>query len=240
MSKKRIIIIEDERDMADLVAMRLRREGYTVDIVGDGREGLAKIRSDPPDLALVDIMLPGMSGTDIVMELRHDPATVAIPVVLMTAKGEESDVILGLRLGADDYISKPFSMAVLVARVAAVLRRGPALRDTNQGMLKIGPIRVDCERHTVEADGRPVALTVMEFRLLQALASARGRVLTRNQLIDRCMGPNAIVTDRTIDVHLTSLRKKLGPARTWVETVRGIGYRVAESEPSGTPVDENA
>jgi DNA-binding response OmpR family regulator len=240
MSRKRVIIVEDERDMADLVAMRLQREGYTVEIVGDGREGLDKIRSDPPDLALVDIMLPGMSGTDLVMELRHDPATVAVPVVLMTAKGEESDVILGLRLGADDYISKPFSMSVLVARVAAVLRRGPALRDSPQGLLKIGPIRIDCERHTVEADGRPVTLTVMEFRLLQSLAAARGRVLTRNQLIDRCMGPNAIVTDRTIDVHLTSLRKKLGPARTWIETVRGIGYRVSDADMPGTPADENA
>jgi two-component system phosphate regulon response regulator PhoB len=175
-------------------------------------------------------MLPGLSGTDVLMEVRRDTATSTMPVILMTAKGEESDIVIGLKLGADDYITKPFSLSVLVARVAAVLRRAAAaVQGAAPTVLTVGPICIDSERHAVDVDGQPVALTLTEFRLLLALAAARGRVLTRSQLIDRCMGTNAIVTDRTIDVHLTSLRKKLGDARDWIETVRGIGYRVAEA-----------
>jgi DNA-binding response OmpR family regulator len=238
MSKKRVLVVEDEPDMAELVALRLRKEGYAVDVVHDGQAALTAIRSAAPDLALVDIMLPGLSGTDLVMELRHDPATHNMPVVLMTAKGEEADIVMGLRLGADDYITKPFSLTVLVARVAAVLRRAAALEGGTPTVLKLGPIRIDSDRHAVEVGGQAITLTLTEFRLLQSLAAARGRVLTRNQLIDRCIGPNAIVTDRTIDVHLTSLRKKLGSAREWIETVRGIGYRVAEVDPQGAASDE--
>jgi len=221
------LIVEDERDMADLVATRLRREGYLVDVAHDGLDGLQRVRAQPPDLALVDIMLPKMSGTDLVMEVRQDPRTASVPVVLMTARGEESDVVVGLSLGADDYVTKPFSMAVLVARVAAVLRRSAVLRDTGKGPIQAGPIRLDPQRHLVEVHGRPVSLTRTEFRLLEALVVARGRALTRNQLIDQAMGLHAIVTDRTIDVHLTALRRKLGDARSCILTVRGIGYRLA-------------
>jgi two-component system phosphate regulon response regulator PhoB len=230
MPKKQVVIIEDEPDMADLVALRLRKENYLVDVAHDGEEGLKRIRAATPDLALVDIMLPGLSGTDVVMELRHDGATQSLPIVLMTAKSEESDIILGLRLGADDYITKPFSLSVLVARVAAVLRRAAAAGLENPpSLLTVGPIEIDLDRHAIQIEGRPAVLTLTEFRLLLALAAARGRVLTRNQLIDRCIGPDAVVSDRTVDVHMTSLRKKLGEARRWVETVRGIGYRVAET-----------
>jgi DNA-binding response OmpR family regulator len=229
MSKKRIVIVEDEKDMADLVARRLTREGYAVETASDGVAGLDKIRSRLPDLALVDIMLPRMSGLDLLSELRKEPRTANIPVVIMTAKGEESDVVLGLHLGADDYVVKPFSLSVLTARVAAVLRRAAA-GTLEKGVLKIGPISIDAERHLVKVDDEPVSLTLTEFRLLSALASARGRVLTRNQLIDHAMGVNTVVTDRTIDVHLTSLRKKLGEARDYVYTVRGIGYRLLSEE----------
>jgi len=230
MSRKRIVIIEDEKDVADLVSRRLAREGYGVDIAYDGQTGLEKVLARPPDLALVDLMLPRLPGTDVVREMRQDPRTAHVPIVIMTAKGDESDVVVGLTLGADDYVVKPFSLAVLVARVAAVLRRA-ALPPPEKGVLRAGPITIDTERHVVQVDDEAVTLTLTEFRLLVALASARGRVLTRNQLIDHAMGLNTVVTDRTIDVHMTALRKKLGKARTHLQTVRGVGYRlVAEDE----------
>jgi len=229
MSKKRIVIVEDEKDMADLVARRLTREGYVVDVAYDGLSGLDMIRTKSPDLAIVDIMLPAMSGTELLQQVRQESATANLPVIIMTAKGEESDVVVGLTLGADDYVVKPFSLSVLVARVTTVLRRA-ATGAPLKSMLTIGPIAIDMERHVVKVDGEPVALTLTEFRLLAALASAHGRVLTRNQLIDRAMGVNTVVTDRTIDVHLTSLRKKLGEARSYLQTVRGIGYRLLSEE----------
>ncbi len=227
MSKKRIIVVEDERDMADLVVQRLKREGYLAEAAYDGREGIEKVRSNPPDLAIIDIMLPKLSGTDLVTEMRQDPRTAAVPVIMMTAKGEDSDVVVGLQLGADDYVTKPFSMSVLVARVGAVLRRAAAPPEGGKGPLKCGPIVIDPDRHVAEVNGEPVSLTLTEFRLLVALVAARGRVLTRNQLIDQAMGINAIVTDRTIDVHLTALRRKIGDARSLIQTVRGVGYRAA-------------
>jgi len=231
MSKKRLIIVEDERDMADLVAARLKREGHRVDEAHDGQEALEKIRAKPPDLAIVDIMLPRLSGTDLVTEMRQDPRTASVPVIMMTAKGEESDIVVGLQLGADDYVTKPFSMSVLVARVGAVLRRAGAGGEAGKRPLRLGPIAVDPDRHLVEVDGKRVSLTRTEFRLLVALVAARGRVLTRSQLIDQAMGINAIVTDRTIDVHLTALRRKLGDARSWIQTIRGVGYRAATEDP---------
>ena len=229
MSRKRIVIIEDEKDVADLVARRLAREGYGVDVAHDGRTGLEKVLARPPDLALVDLMLPRLPGTDVVREMRQDPRTAHVPIVIMTAKSDESDVVVGLTLGADDYVVKPFSLAVLVARVAAVLRRA-SLPPPEKGVIRVGPITIDTERHVVQVDDEAVTLTLTEFRLLVALASARGRVLTRNQLIDHAMGVNTVVTDRTIDVHMTALRKKLGKARTHLQTVRGVGYRLAAED----------
>jgi two-component system phosphate regulon response regulator PhoB len=229
MSKKLIVIVEDDKDMADLVARRLTREDYAVETASDGPSGLDRIRSRLPDLALVDIMLPRMSGLDLLSNLRNELRTANIPVIIMTAKGEESDVVVGLTMGADDYVVKPFSLSVLVARMAAVLRRAAA-ETPSKGVLKIGPISIDTDRHIVTVEGEVVALTLTEFRVLVALVSARGRVLTRSQLIDRAMGVNTMVTDRTIDVHLTSLRKKLGEARDYVYTVRGIGYRLLSEE----------
>ena len=229
MSKKRIILVEDEPDMAELVALRLKREGYLVENAYDGAEALNMIRASPPDLVLLDIMLPKLSGTELLGELRHDPRTASVPVVMLTAKSEESDVVVGLHLGADDYVTKPFSMSVLLARVAAVLRRGrggPADKD----VVAVGPIHIDPERHLVQVDGENVSLTTTEFRLLLALAAARGRVLSRNQLMDQTLGVDAVVTDRTIDVHLTALRRKLGAARSYIQTVRGVGYKLSPDD----------
>jgi DNA-binding response OmpR family regulator len=233
MSRKKIIIVEDERDMADLVAMRLKREHFDVEVANDGAAGLDKIRCGPPDLVLLDIMLPGMSGLEVLREMRADPRTSTVPVIMLTARSEDVDVVVGLEFGADDYVTKPFSMSVLVARVTAVFRRveGPPV---GSGALRAGPLLIDQDRHRVAVDGRPVALTPTEFRLLVAIVAAKGRVLDRDQLIDQVLGMDAVVTDRTIDVHMAALRKKLGEAKSYIRTVRGVGYRLASEsdEPS--------
>jgi two-component system phosphate regulon response regulator PhoB len=229
MARKRIVIIEDEPDMAELVAMRLKREHYEPEVACDGIEGLDRVRCDPPDLVLLDIMLPGISGIEVLRELRSDPRTASVPVVMLTARTEDVDVVVGLELGADDYVTKPFSMSVLLARISAVLRRSDGL-PAAKGVLTAGPIRIDQERHQVEVDGRTVTLTPTEFRLLVAIVAARGRVLSRDQLINQVLGMDAVVTDRTIDVHLAGLRKKLGDAKRLIETVRGVGYRLAIEE----------
>ena len=233
MAKKRIIIVEDERDMADLVASRLKRELFEVEVAYDGPGGLDRIRAKPPDLVLLDIMLPGMSCTEVLRELRSDPRTTSVPVVMLTARGDESDIVVGLQLGADDYVTKPFSMSVLLARISAVLRRTDAA-PAGKSVLTAGAVRVDQERHRVEVNGRTVSLTPTEFRLLVAILAARGRVLTRNQLIDQGLGMDAVVTDRTIDVHVAGLRRKLGEARNCIQTVRGVGYRLAAEEDDQT------
>ncbi len=216
--------------MADLIAMRLKREGFTVDIANDGQEGLSRIRSAPPDLVLLDLMLPRMPGQDVLREMRADPRTSKVPVVMLTAKSEASDIVVGLQLGADDYITKPFNMSVLLARVAAVLRRTGSSSETGDKFITGGVLKIDPQRHEVTVADESITLTRTEFRLLLALAAARGRVLTRNQLIDQTIGLDAVVTDRTIDVHLTALRRKLGEARNYIKTVRGIGYRMVFDE----------
>ncbi|MBN1852661.1 MAG: response regulator transcription factor [Pirellulales bacterium] len=227
MSRKKIIIVEDERDMAELISARLKREHFEPIVAYDGPEGLRQIFACVPDLVILDIMLPGMSGMDVLKELRAHPQTLNIPVILLTAKSEEGDIVAGLQIGADDYITKPFSMSVLIARIYAVLRRHAAAYDTTSRALALGPISIDRDQHRVAIDGVPISLTLTEFRLLTALVGARGRVLTRDQLMDRAMGIDAMVTDRTVDVHLAALRRKLGSARRYIQTVRGLGYRVA-------------
>jgi len=235
MAKKHIVVVEDERDLAELVAMRLEREGYTVDVIHDGAAALSRIQRNAPDLVLLDIMLPGMQGTEVAAELRRDGRTADLPIIMLTAKSEDADVVLGLHVGADDYVTKPFSMAVLVARIAAVLRRtAPPDASAPKDVLTFGEIRIDSARHSVEVEGKAVTLTLTEFRLLRALASARGRVLDRDQLMDRAMGADVVVTDRTIDVHVTNLRKKLGPARRYVRTIRGLGYCMRKDDDETT------
>ncbi|MCY2926015.1 MAG: response regulator transcription factor, partial [Planctomycetota bacterium] len=184
MPMKRIVIVEDERDMADLVATRLRRDGYKVDVAHDGVAGLNLIRSEPlPDLALLDITLPGLPGTEIAAKLRDDPRTLGVPIIMLTAKNEESDIVVGLKFGADDYVTKPFSMAVLSARIDALLRRSTLPSAPVKSARQAGPLLIDHQRYSVELDGKPLTVTLMEFRILAALAAANGRVLTRNQLM---------------------------------------------------------
>jgi two-component system phosphate regulon response regulator PhoB len=221
--RKSILIVEDERDLADLIGRYLTREGYQCACAFAGDEAMREINRRVPDLLLLDRMLPGLSGDDLVAELRRNPTTASTPVVMLTAKAEEADQLVGFALGADDYITKPFSMNVLAARIAAVLRRGEMPNEEPQG-ITAGPFRLLPAHHELIVDGQPVALTATEFRLLRVLMQARGRVLDRSQLIGSALGEDVVVTDRTIDVHITAIRKKLGSVAAWVQTIRGVGY----------------
>jgi two-component system phosphate regulon response regulator PhoB len=222
----RVLVVEDEPDIGALLAFHLEREGFQVLRSRNGLDALQQARSRPPDLVLLDLMLPGIDGLEVCRRLRQDPATAALPIVMLTAKGEEVDRVLGLELGADDYIVKPFSPKEVVARVRAVLRRSrlPVERET----MAIGGLVIDVARHTVQVDGAPVPLTPKEFDLLRALAEARGRVLSRDVLLDRVWGYAAAgeIESRTVDVHVRRLRMKLGDAGRRIATVKGVGYRL--------------
>ncbi len=226
MKGKTILIVDDEKDLVELIAYNLHREGYRTLLAYDGETAVRLAMQHVPDLIVLDLMLPHKTGQEVTVTLRSETATKAIPIIMLTAKSEESDVVVGLALGADDYMAKPFSMKVLLARVEAVLRRS-ALSAQPSDYLTVGDLRIDRARHRVELQGERLALTLTEFRLLEALTSAGGRVLNRDQLMDYAMGNDALVTDRTIDVHITSLRKKLARHRDLIETVRGVGYRCA-------------
>lgn len=222
-----ILVVEDETDLADMIALNLQREGYTCVCATDGDAGLAEIKRRRPDLILLDRMLPRRSGDDLAAQLKRDPATAGIPILMLTAKGEETDELVGFALGADDYVIKPFSMKVLLARIATVLRR-VCPGEGEGSVLAVGPVVVDEARREVTVEGERVMLTAMEFGILKALVSAGGRVLSRDRLIDAVLGPGVAVTDRTVDVHIASLRKKVGGASAWVQTVRGAGYTFRE------------
>jgi two-component system phosphate regulon response regulator PhoB len=228
---KRVLVVEDERDLAELLVYNLRRAGYHADSVHDGRSALTSIAKSGPDLVILDLMLPELSGVEVAGRIRSSPATAALPIVMLTAKADEVDQVVGLSMGADDYVTKPFSMKVLLARVEAVLRRaaeGPVV-----GALRLGPIQINADTYAVTCDARPVRLTLTEFRLLSALVQGKGRVLSRHDLMRRAMGPGVTVTERTIDVHITALRKKLGACGALIHTVRGVGYR-ATAEPEAS------
>ena len=231
---KSILVVEDETDLAELLRFNLLKEGYVCRCVSDGSTALAEVRREAPDLIVLDRMLPGTSGEQVMETLRKNAQTCGIPVLMLTAKAEESDQLVGFALGATDYVTKPFSMKVLLARVAAVLRRTESSTAT-QGPITMGPVTLDVERYQVAVGGAAVAVTTTEFRILKTLMMAGGRVLDRGRLIDAVLGPTVAVTDRSIDVHIASLRKKLGPGAAWVQTVRGVGYtfREPEPEPSG-------
>jgi DNA-binding response OmpR family regulator len=229
-SKKTVLVVDDEKDIVDLVTYNLRRNGYEVLAAFDGREAVEIAQRETPDLILLDLMLPGMDGTEVARRLKADSRTATIPLIMLTAKGEETDVVVGLTLGADDYVTKPFSMKILLARLNTVLRRSEQVASAGESaMLKAGPLTIDAAKHEVLVDGEPVKLTLTEFKLLAALVGARGRVLTRDQLMDKAMGTDVFVTDRAIDVHVTAIRKKLGTANWLIHTVRGVGYRLQES-----------
>jgi two-component system phosphate regulon response regulator PhoB len=231
MEKEHILVIEDEEDILELVKFNLEAEGYRVSTAMSGEKGLSLARAHKPVLLLLDLMLPGMNGLEVCKSLKSDPDTRGILVAMLTAKGEESDVVVGLELGADDYITKPFSPRVLVARVRALLRRredtqeAPASQDR---IIKVHEMEVHPGRREVLLKGKPLDLTTTEFDLLYFLARRPGWVFTRQQILEAVRGEDAIVTDRAVDVQVVGLRKKLGKAGKLIETVRGVGYRFRE------------
>ena len=227
--KQRILVIDDERDLVELIRLNLQRNGYEVLYAHDGKVGLEIARKHLPDLIILDLMMPGLTGQEVATRLKGDSQTAAIPLLMLTARSEETDIIVGLSLGADDYVTKPFSIKVLLARVAAVLRRKSSVEQT-QPILNTGPMVIDQARHEITLKGKPINLTPTEFKLLTALANARGRVLSRDQLTDRVMGNGVFVTDRAIDVHVTAVRRKLGEFQWMVHTVRGVGYRLLDAK----------
>ncbi len=228
-TRKKVLIVDDEKDIVDLVAYNLGRNGYDTLTASDGNDALDSASKNSPDLIILDLMLPGIDGMEVARRLKSDAKTASIPIVMLTAKGEETDVVVGLTLGADDYVTKPFSMKVLLARVSSVLRRSETGAGAAEGgTLRAGPLSIDTFKHEVLVNEEAIKLTLTEFKLLSALLTARGRVLTRDQLMDKAMGTDVFVTDRAIDVHITAIRKKLGDAAWLVNTVRGVGYRLRE------------
>ncbi len=233
-SRKTVLVVDDEKDLVDLIAYNLQRNGYDVLCAHDGEEALEVAMRETPDLVLLDLMLPGIEGTEVTRRLRADARTASIPIVMLTAKGEETDVVVGLTLGADDYVTKPFSMKILLARLNTVLRR-PELAGAGEEALKLkaGPLTIDSSKHEASINGEAIKLTLTEFKLLIALVNARGRVMTRDQLMDKAMGTDVFVTDRAIDVHVTAIRRKLGEASWLIRTVRGVGYRLQDTFEEG-------
>ncbi len=229
MSKRKIVIIEDEPDILEVLSYNLRREGFEILAATDGAQGLAMVKREKPDLVLLDLMLPGMDGVEICTTIKKHAETHNTLIIMVTAKGEESDIVLGLGVGADDYISKPFSPKELVARVKAVLRRG-VLMETQapQETVKLGQLVIDSVKYRVTYGDREIKLTATEFRILQYLASHPGRVFTREQLLNHALGDDVVVVDRNIDVHVRGIRKKLDVEPPPIETIRGIGYRMAD------------
>jgi two-component system phosphate regulon response regulator PhoB len=226
-ARLRILIIEDERDLVDILTYNLQREGYDTLVAHDGQEGLRKAQTLLPDLILLDIMLPGLSGTDVCRELRAGERTRDIPIIILSAKAEETDQVVGFSLGADDYVTKPFSIKVLQQRIKALQRRIEGSTDPVD-VVEYLNVRIDRVRHRAFAEGRELDLTPTEFRLLECLLRQPGRAFTRHQLMDAAIGEGAIVLERTIDVHIKTLRRKLGSSDL-IETVRGVGYRFRES-----------
>jgi two-component system alkaline phosphatase synthesis response regulator PhoP len=236
--KKRILLIEDEEDIAALIKLQAELSGYKMHVEVDGLNGYRAIEREKPDLVILDIMLPGQNGFDICRKMKSNPELKNIPVIVLSAKGEEIDVILGLELGADDYVAKPFSPKVLFSRIKAVLRRGKEAEKTPK-ILSFGDFTLEVDRYLLRRLDKIIAITLSEFGILKRLLTNRGKVLTRNQLLDDIHNDDAFIVDRNIDVHIASLRKKLGPHFDWIETVRGVGYRFRE-EPVATAQREVA
>jgi two-component system phosphate regulon response regulator PhoB len=231
MSKGTVLVIDDEKDLIELVRYNLRSEGFEVLAARDGESGVREALDRRPDLVLIDLMLPGIDGLEVCQRLRSDERTCRIPLIMLTAKSSEADRVVGLELGADDYVTKPFSPRELAARVKAVLRRAGGQQELPE-IIRRGGLEIDMARHEVSCGGEKVELTATEFRLLHLLAGRPGRVFSRGELIDGALGRDVAVLDRTIDVHVVALRKKLGKCGGWIETIRGFGYRFREDEPS--------
>ncbi|MDZ7859849.1 MAG: response regulator [Candidatus Krumholzibacteriota bacterium] len=227
MNDKNILVVDDEEDINELVKYNLEREGFKVTCVSTGEKALLEVSRGKYDLIILDLMLPGVDGLTVCRNLKSDSDTASIPVIMLTAKGEESDIVVGLELGAIDYITKPFSPRVVVARVKAVLR-AVTKRSSEEERIMIGALDIDPNRYLVKLDGVKLDLTSTEFKLLRYMANRPGWVFTRNQLIDASRGDEYIVTDRSVDVHIVGIRKKLGKFGNYIQTVRGVGYRFKE------------
>jgi len=229
-SKAKVLIVEDEQDLLDLLEYNLSRENFAVRAAASGEEALRAIRQEIPDMVVLDIMLPGMDGLELCRRLKNDPATSHVLILMLTAKTEEADVVAGLELGADDYVTKPFSPRVLLARLRALRRRQQTAgaEDEQEIVYRVGIMSVDPQRHEVRVNGDVVPLTHTEMGIVQLLARRPGHVMTRSQIVRGVQGDHVAVTDRSVDVHVVSLRRKLGEAGDYLQTVRGVGYRLEE------------
>jgi two-component system, OmpR family, alkaline phosphatase synthesis response regulator PhoP len=230
MVNDRILVVDDEEDLAELVRYNLTKEGFQVTCVGSGELALSEARAQVPDLIVLDLLLPKVDGLDVCKQLKSDPKTQHIPIVMLTAKSEEVDMVTGLECGADDYVTKPFSPRVLLARIRSVLRRRAktAVADDDPEALRIANLLIHPGRHEVLVNGTPIDLTFTEFRLLHFLARKPGWAFSRSQIVDAVKGEDYPVTERSVDVQVVGLRKKLGAMGTCIETVRGVGYRFKE------------
>lgn len=226
---RNILVVEDELDLAELLRYNLNVSGHKAEVVHSGPAAIEAVAAKKPDLIILDIMLPEMDGIEVATKLKRNAETAGIPIIMLTAKSADEDQVRGLDAGADDYVTKPFSIKVLLARVDAVLRR--AMKEAGaSSIVELGPVRIDLDRHEASCSGESVKLTLTEFRLLAALMQAPGRVLSRRGLISNAIGPGITVTERTIDVHVAAIRKKLGDMGSMIQTVRGVGYRINEPE----------
>lgn len=241
-TRKTILVVDDERDITELLSYNLKRAGFDVAVASSGRQALTAVEAQIPDLIVLDVMLPELSGVEVAGRLRANPRVAHVPILMLTAKTEEVDQVVGLTVGADDYVTKPFSMKVLLARVEALLRRSqrsPAMT-SEERMITLGPVSCNPETHETSVDGTPIKLTLTEFRLLTSLIQASGRVLSRATLMSKAMGPGVTVTERTIDVHITAIRKKLGASANLIKTVRGVGYRLTQDAGDESDTEEAA
>ena len=229
MKKPKIVVIEDEVDILEVINYNLSKEGFDVCSALDGEEGLALIKKEVPDLVLLDLMLPGLDGIEICRKLKTDYSTRSIPIIMVTAKGEESDIVLGLGMGADDYIVKPFRPRELMARIRSVLRRGDFIEE-GEGLVSIDELVIDINRHEVKLEEKKIVLTAMEFKLLHFLASHPGQVFTRENLLNHVSSDDTFIIDRNIDVHIRSIRKKLNKHRELIETIHRVGYRFRDKD----------
>jgi two-component system phosphate regulon response regulator PhoB len=225
----RVLVVDDEPDLLELIRFNLSQAGFAVETAATGMEAMEALRRSPPQLLVLDVMLPDLSGTELCRRVRSDKRLLDLPVLMLTAKSEEIDRVVGFELGADDYVTKPFSPRELVLRVKALLRRrGAGASEGERAAIEHGSLRVDTESHRCHVGEREIVLTAKEFKLLEALVTRPGRVMTRERLLDEVWGSDITVTTRTIDTHLKRLRDKLGEAGDMIETVRGVGYRLAE------------
>ena len=233
MPKKKILVIEDDRDISELIAYNLEREGYEIACLYDGSQAIDFVHKRKPELIILDLMLPEVDGIEICRALKSDANTKHIPIVMLTAKSEEADVVVGLQMGADDYIPKPFSPKVLVARIKAMARRTAELQlssVTAENLRSFGDFKMDLLKHKISFKGQEVKLTSIEFDIVEFLSRSPGRVWSREQILDNVWKEGKFIIDRAVDVHVRGLRKKLGSAEDYIETVRGVGYRFKDVE----------